>query len=135
MIPSPLKSCISSLVSLPLVSVYTSSAFPGPFTFISVALYTSPYACLAIVIGFFHVLTYGSIPFTIIGALNTVPSSMARIVPLGLLYISFKLYSFTLAALGVIVAHLTATPYFLVASAESIVTWSLVSFLCTRPKS
>ena len=73
-------------------------------------------------IGFFHVLTYGSIPLTIIGALNTVPSSMALIVPLGLLYISLRLYSVILAALGVIVAHFTATPYFLVASAESIVT-------------
>ena len=73
-------------------------------------------------IGFFQVLTYGSIPLTIIGALNTVPSSMALIVPLGLLYISLRLYSVILAALGVIVAHFTATPYFLVASAESIVT-------------
>ena len=81
------------------------------------------------VIGFFHVFTYGSMPFTIIGARKTVPSSSARIVPFGLLYISFKSYSLTRAAFGVMVAHLTATPYFLVASAESIVTWSLVSFL------
>ena len=73
-------------------------------------------------IGFFQVLTYGSTPLTIIGALNTVPSNIALIVPLGLLYISLRSYSLTLAALGVIVAHLTATPYFLVASAESTVT-------------
>ena len=57
-----------------------------------------------------------------IGALNTVPSNIALIVPLGLFHISFKLYSGILAAFGVIVAHLTATPYFFVASAESIVT-------------
>ena len=78
---------------------------------------------------------YGSMPFTIIGARKTVPSRIALIVPLGLLYISFKLYSVILAALGVIVAHFTATPYFLVASAESTVTWSLVSFLCSSPRS
>ena len=115
--------------------MYTISAFPGPGIFISLPLYTSPYACLAIVIGFVQFLTYGSIPLTIIGALNTVPSRIARIVPFGLFHISFKLYSVILAALGVIVAHLTATPYFFVASAESNVTWSFVSFLYSRPKS
>ena len=87
------------------------------------------------VIGFFQVLTFGSIPFTTIGALKTVPSKIARIVPLGLFHISFKLYSVIRAAFGVMVAHFTATPYFLVASAESIVTWSLVSFLYSSPRS
>ena len=86
-------------------------------------------------IGFFHVFTVGSIPFTTIGARNTVPSKIARMVPLGLLYISFKLYSFTRAAFGVMVAHLTATPYFLAANAESTVTWSFVSSLYSRPRS
>ena len=70
-----------------------------------------------------------------IGALNTVPSRIALIVPLGLFHISLRWYSGILAALGVIVAHFTATPYFLVASAESKVTWSLVSFLYSSPKS
>src|SRR5699024_12827090 len=98
-----------------------NSHFPAAGIFISVALYTSPYACLAIVIGFFHVLTFGSIPFTIIGVRNTVPSKIARIVPFGLFHISFKLYSSTRAAFGVIVAYFTATPYFFVANAESIV--------------
>ena len=54
-------------------------------------------------------------PFTRIGARNTVPSKMARMVPLGLFHISFRLYSVILAALGVMVAHFTATPYFKVA--------------------
>ncbi len=72
---------------------------------------------------------YGVMPLTRIGVLNTVPSSIALIVPLGDFHISLRLYSGILAALGVIVAHFTATPYFLVAFAESIVTWSLVSFL------
>jgi len=53
---------------------------------------------------------------------KTVPSSMARIVPFGLFHISFRLYSVIRAAFGVMVAHLTATPYFLVAFAESTVT-------------
>ena len=73
-------------------------------------------------IGLAHVFTFGSMPFTTIGALNTVPSSMALIVPLGLFHISFKLYSVILAAFGVIVAHFTATPYFMVAFADSTVT-------------
>ena len=61
-------------------------------------------------------------PFTTIGALNTVPSSIALIVPFGLFHISLRLYSVMRAAFGVIVAHFTATPYFFVAFAESIVT-------------
>ena len=120
--PAPVKLWISSRTMVPSSAVNTSSALPGPGTFISDALYTSPYACLAIVIGFSQVLTFGSIPFTTIGARNTVPSSMARMVPFGLFHISFKLYSVILAAFGVIVAHLTATPYFFVAFAESTVT-------------
>ena len=69
------------------------------------------------------------------GLLNTVPSKIALIVPLGLFHISFKLYSFTLSLFGVIVAHLTPTPYFLMALAASTVTLSSVSFLCFNPKS
>jgi hypothetical protein len=50
----------------------------------------------------------------------------ALTVPLGLLHISFKLNSLTRASSGVIVAHLTPTEYFLIASAESMVIWSFV---------
>ena len=60
---------------------------------------------------------------------------MARMVALGDFHISFKLYSFTRAAFGVMVAHFTATPYFFVASAESTVTWSFVASRCSRPRS
>ena len=73
-------------------------------------------------IGFFQFFTHGSMPLTTIGARNTVPSSIARIVPLGLFHISFKLYSVMRAAFGVMVAHFTATPYFFVAFAASTVT-------------
>ena len=87
------------------------------------------------VIGFFHVLTLGSIPFTNIGFLNTVPSKIALIVPFGDFHISFKSYSLTLAAFGVMVAHFTATPSLFVALADSTVTLSSVSSLCFNPKS
>ena len=57
-----------------------------------------------------------------IGSRKIVPPMMLRIVPLGDFHISLRLNSFTRASSGVIVAHFTATPYCLVAFAESIVT-------------
>ena len=56
------------------------------------------------------------------GSLNTVPPNIFLIVPFGDLHIFLRLNSFTLSSSGVIVAHLTPTPYFLIASAESTVT-------------
>ena len=53
---------------------------------------------------------------------NTVPSSIARMVPFGLFHIWCRLYSLMRCTLGVMVAHFTATPYFLVALALSMVT-------------
>jgi hypothetical protein len=47
---------------------------------------------------------------------------MLRIVPLGLFHISLRLNSFTRASSGVMVAHLTPTPCFLIAFALSMVT-------------
>ena len=67
--------------------------------------------------------------------LKTVPSRMALIVPLGLFHISLSLYSSTRWPFGVIVAHFTATPYFLVALAASTVIRSLVSSLFLSPRS
>ena len=87
------------------------------------------------VMGFFQVRTYGSMPFTMMGARKTVPSRMARMVPLGLFHICLRSYSSTRAALGVMVAHFTATPRRLVASDASTVTWSSVSSRCLRPRS
>ena len=48
-------------------------------------------------------------------------------VPFGLLHISLRWNSLTRASSGVMVAHLTPTPTALIASAASIVTWSLVA--------
>ena len=70
-----------------------------------------------------------------IGSRNTTPPRMLRIVPLGLFHIFLRLNSFTRASSGVMVAHLTATPHFLVASAASMVTWSLVASRCSMPRS
>ena len=54
-----------------------------------------------------------------IGLRKTVPSSAARMVPFGLFHCFLSEYSFTRSSFGVIVAHLTATPRRLVASAAS----------------
>ena len=56
-------------------------------------------------------------------------------VPLGLFHICLRLNSLTRASSGVIVAHLTATPYCWVALAESTVTWSSVASRCSTPRS
>jgi len=74
------------------------------------------------VMGFFQFFTTGWMQSIMMGARNTVPSSTARMVPLGLFHISCRWYSSMRCALGVMVAHLTDTPYFLLASAASMVT-------------
>ena len=87
------------------------------------------------VMGFFQNLTAGWIEGMVIGVRNTVPSSMARMVPFGLFHISWRLYSLMRWTFGVMVAHLTATPSRLVALAESTVTWSAVLSRFGRPRS
>ena len=57
-----------------------------------------------------------------IGSLKTVPLRMFLIVPLGDFHICFRLNSLTLYLSGVIVAHLTPTLCFFIASEQSIVT-------------
>ncbi len=85
--------------------------------------------------GSFQFFTTGSMPLTMIGVRNTVPSRIARIVPLGDFHISLRLYSSTRCALGVMVAHFTATPSLLLASAASTVIWSFVASRAGRPRS
>ena len=62
-----------------------------------------------------------------IGSRKITPPRMLRMVPLGERHIFLRLNSFTRPSSGVMVAHLTATPTFLVFSAASMVIWSLVS--------
>ena len=73
--------------------------------------------------GFFQFFTTGLMASMQIGVRNTVPSRMLRMVPLGLFHISVSWgYSSMRCLLGVMVAHLTATPYFMAAFAASTVT-------------
>ena len=87
------------------------------------------------VIGSSQFFTTGLMLSMMIGARNTVPSRIARIVPFGLFHISCRLYSVMRCTFGVMVAHLTATPRRLVALAESAVTWSEVLSRLGSPRS
>ncbi|MGY3290613.1 hypothetical protein ACVWWP_003680 [Bradyrhizobium sp. LM3.6] len=57
-----------------------------------------------------------------IGSRKMQPPRMLRMVPFGDFHICLRLNSFTRASSGVMVAHLTPTPTFLIASAASMVT-------------
>ena len=70
-----------------------------------------------------------------IGSRKIVPSRMLRIVPFGLRHIFFSSNSLTRASSGVMVAHLTPTPYCLIAFAASTVTWSSVLSRYSMPRS
>src|SRR3977135_921123 len=70
-----------------------------------------------------------------IGSRNTTPPKILRMVPFGDFHISFSPNSFTRASSGVMVAHLTPTPTFLMALAASTVTWSLVLSRYSIPRS
>src|SRR5262245_16239458 len=70
-----------------------------------------------------------------IGSRKMQPPRMLRMVPFGDFHISFRPNSFTRASSGVMVAHLTPTPTFLMALAASIVTWSLVLSRYSIPRS
>ena len=87
------------------------------------------------VMGFFQFDTCGRMRAVTIGARNTVPSSMARMVPFGLFHISRRPYSSMRCAFGVIVAHLTPTCSRRMALAASAVTASPVASRFGRPRS
>jgi len=61
--------------------------------------------------------------------------NVPRLVPLGERYIRLRLNSFTRVSSGVMVAHLTPTPTFLIASAASTVIWSSVLSRCSMLRS
>jgi len=70
-----------------------------------------------------------------IGSRNTTPPRMLRIVPLGERHIFFRPNSSTRASSGVIVAHLTPTPWRRIAFAASTVIWSSVASRLSIPRS
>ncbi len=82
-----------------------------------------------------HERTMGGTFRTTIGRRNTVPSTMARIVALGLGQACLSLYSTTRSSFGVMVAHLTPTPQRLIASAAWTVTRSSVRSRSGSPRS
>uniref|UniRef100_A0A0A9AEM4 Similar to NADP-specific isocitrate dehydrogenase n=1 Tax=Arundo donax TaxID=35708 RepID=A0A0A9AEM4_ARUDO len=101
----------------------------------SVARYWSPNACLPMQIGFFQPDSIRGMFLHKMGSRKTVPFRIFLIVPFGLRHIDFSLNSLTLVSSGVIVAHLTATLYFNVASALSTVTLSSVASRLRIPRS
>jgi hypothetical protein len=70
-----------------------------------------------------------------IGSRKITPPRMFRMVPFGDRYMRCSPNSSTRASSGVMVAHLTPTPYFLMACAASTVTWSSVASRCSMPRS
>src|SRR3977135_2052825 len=70
-----------------------------------------------------------------IGSRKITPPRMLRMVPLGDFHIACTPNAFPWASSGLMVAHLTPTPTFLMALAASIVTWSLVLSRYSIPRS
>ena len=121
---SPPSSGVKVMVSLPL-----------PLARKSVARYWSPKAWRPIQMGDVQLGTRRGMLLITMGSRNTMPSRMLRMVPFDDLHICLRLNSFTRFSSGVMVAHLMPTPYCLIALAESMVTWSLVSSRCSIPRS
>ena len=108
---------------------------PSPGTTRSVARYWSAKAWRPITIGFVQPGTSRGTLVITIGSRKMTPPRMLRIVPFGERYISLRPNSSTRASSGVIVAHLTPTPYCLIALAASTVIWSFVSSRFSIPRS
>ena len=104
-----------------------SVSCPAPGTTRSVARYWSPNAWRPITIGFVQPGTSRGTFEMMIGSRKTVPPRMLRIVPFGERHICFSPNSFTRSSSGVMVAHLTPTPWRLIASAASTVMRSSVA--------
>ena len=108
---------------------------PLPSNLKSVARYWSPNAWRPMMIGLFQPGTRRGMFEMTIGSRKITPPRMLRMVPFGLRHIFFRPNSATRASSGVIVAHLTPTPCFLIAFAASIVIWSSVSSRFSMPRS
>ena len=121
---SPPSSGVKVMVSLPL-----------PLVTKSVARYWSPKAWRPMQMGAVQLGTRRGTLLITMGSRKTVPSRMLRMVPLGDFHICFRPNSATRSSSGVMVAHLMPTPYCLMALAESMVTWSLVSSRYSMPRS
>lgn len=114
--PSSGRDTISwTIGSLPSAGVNVMATVPGLSTLKLVARYWSPNAWRPMTIGLVQPGTRrGTLEMTI-GSRKMVPPKMFRIVPFGDSHIFLRLNSETRASSGVIVAHLTPTPCFLMA--------------------
>lgn len=86
------------------------------------ALYWSPKAWRPTMMGWVQPGTRRGTLEQMMGSRKTTPPRMLRMVPLGERHIFLRPNSATRASSGVMVAHLTPTPCFLMASAASMVT-------------
>ena len=121
--PPPGKSNTScSMAAPPPAGCQRMVSLPAAGTTKSVARYWSPKAWRPMTIGFDHPGTSRGTFLQMIGWRNTVPPRMLRMVPLGDFHIFLSLNSCTRASSGVMVAHLTPTPYLRMAFAASTVT-------------
>ena len=128
--PSAGMSTTSSSIGSPeasSVGCQEMVTLPAPGTLKLVALYWSPWAWRPMTIGLVQPGTRRGMLLMMIGSRKTTPPRMLRIVPFGETHIFFRPNSSTRASSGVIVAHLTPTPYCLIAFAASTVIWSSVS--------
>ena len=126
---------MNSIGSPPSLGVNVIVSVPAPGTTKSVARYWSPKAWRPMTIGFVQLGTSRGTLLITIGSRKITPPRMLRIVPFGERHIFFSPNSSTRASSGVIVAHLTPTPCFLIAFAASTVTWSSVASRCSMPRS
>ena len=101
----------------------------------SVALYWSPKAWRPTMIGWVQPGTRRGTFLQMIGSRKITPPRMLRIVPFGDFHIFLRPNSSTRASSGVMVAHLTPTPYCLIALAASMVIWSSVRSRSSIPRS
>src|SRR5690348_15107209 len=86
--PSPLKLYTSKVCgSPPFSGVKVMVSLPFPLITVSVARYWSPKACLPTIIGALQFVTSLGTFLITMGSLNTVPSRILRMVPLGLFHI------------------------------------------------
>ena len=119
----------------PSFGVNVIVSVPSPGNRKSVARYWSPKAWRPTMIGFVQCGTSRGMFEMMIGSRKMTPPRMLRIVPFGERHIFFRPNSSTRASSGVIVAHLTPTPCFLIAFAASMVIWSSVSSRASMPRS
>src|SRR6185295_18947898 len=133
--PAPGDLNTSRSITVPSSPTNFIVSVPLPGNLMSVARYWSPKAWRPMMIGLVQPGTRRGTFLQMIGSRKITPPRMLRMVPFGDFHISFRPNSFTRASSGVMVAHLTPTPTFLMALAASIVTWSLVASRYSIPRS